>query len=1256
MIGNPKFSLDSNCKFKLYMKKIYSNWRDSALKLSFLLVFSLCTILSFGQQQVAGQVLDEFGDPVQAATVRIVGQPVGTITDLDGRWTLPASDGDVIEISFIGLSSQQFVVGQDSFSSISLAEDTASIEDVVVIGYQSQTRGDISGSVSSVNVDEAVKVPIVNASEALQGRAAGVSVINNGNPGGNPQVRIRGFGSTGAQNPLFIIDGVQTTNANVLNSINPSDILQMNVLKDGAAAIYGARAANGVVIITTKSGSYNQNGPKLSFDAYTGFSRAVNQPELLNAQQHGDVIFQSLINDGLTPSHPQYGSGATPVVPSTLQGVPVVANIAPGGTDWLDAITQDAPTTSASFGLENGTENSKFLLSANYLNRDGIQRTSGFTQGLVRLNSEFRLLNKKLTIGNHLSSSFGNTVGGNQINNALRSSPLIPTFDSNGNFGGTYNPAAGLGNARSPLAQLERGSNNFNRLFRGFGDVYASVNLFNDFTVKTSLGGALESFKQRLFTSLDPEHSEPITTNTLAEQDINNIQWTWTNTLNYVKNLGDHSINAIGGVEAVDDSSRGQQVSRTGFLFEDPDFYLLSNGSGTPLVNFAFDGSTRLSSLFGSANYGYKDKYFFTGTVREDTSSRLAPENRSEVFFSGSAAWDISKESFFPSGGTVNRLKLRASYGELGNVESLPNRADLNIFSLNEQLGNYSFGGGVAPGVILSSSGNSALVWETSESTNFGLDFGLFNDKLYGSVEYFDILTDDLIASTANSTTGPDASPASTNFGSIENTGIDLLLGYGTTTNSGFTYGFEGTFSRYKNEVVELANAFQFGNGGFRGGAVTRTEAGEPISQFFGRQVTGFDNNGRFTYEDINGDGVINDDDRTVIGTPHPDFVWGANFNAAFKGFDLTAFFNGSQGNDIYNYEKIFSDFPTFFNGNRSTRVLDSWTPTNTDAILPALSQSITNDETQPNSYFVEDGSYTRLKNLQLGYTFPSSFTESLNMESFRLYLRGTNLFTITDYQGFDPEINGQAIGSGDALTQGVDFNVFPQAQILTVGANVKFGSPRSNSTASRTTSVPIPSPSVETVEVIKEVEVEKIVEVEKEVIKEVEVEKIVEINSDSDGDGVVDSKDNCPSVAGPITNYGCPVTTTSAPTTRRVTAPSTTVVERLNFVAKSVLFDTNSDNLRSESVSSLNEIYSIMSQYPSSSFVVEGHTDDVGDAGYNKTLSQKRAQSVVNYLVSKGMSSSNLTAIGYGEEAPISSNSTEAGRQANRRVVIKLR
>lgn len=1018
------------------------------------------------QSTITGTVLDESGQPLPGANVVEKGTTNGTQTDFDGNYSLNVNDGATLIFSYIGFKSTEIAVNGQSSVNATLAEDAAALDEVIVTGYSTQTRGDLTGSVGSVDISEATKAPIVNAAEALQGRVAGVTITNNGSPGSSPVVRIRGYGTGNSNDPLYIIDGVQTDDASILNTINPADIAQMNVLKDGAAAIYGARASNGVVIITTKGGGYNMDSAKVSVDMYTGFSAATNLPELLNTEQHGDMIWQSIINDGGTPSHPQYGDGASPVTPTTLQRAPVSATVKPGGgTDWLDELYRTAITQNASITLENGNEKSKVLFSASYLNRQGIQIATGFKRGSTRLNSEFKI-GDRIKVGQHANISFENRSGGQSwYNFATRMSPLVPVYDDEGNFAGNYSNDTGLSNPNNPIAEATRQADNYAKTFRVFGDIYATLDIADGLQFKTSIGGSIKGYNDRSFRALIPESSEPISTNTLTETDSDTYEWIWNNTLSYNKTFGDHSLNALVGIEALNVTGKGKQITRTDYFFETPEYYLLSNGGGAANVAYAYDNASSLFSVFGTANYSYLGKYLFTATVRQDRSSRFIGDNASDIFPSFSAGWVVSNENFWPEDTFVSRFKLKGSWGQLGN-QSLPvDNPTYNISVLSEQYANYGFNGsgGVTQGAILQSAGNPDLKWETSETTNVGIELGFFDNKLNLEAEYFIINTKDLINQDGNlfSSTSIAANAPYVNLGSIQNKGVDASLSFADELNSGFRYGIDLNFSTYKNEVTELISAFQVGFDGFRTtGAVTRTQEGQPISSFYGRVVEGIfaseaevaasadqgftsdaDGVGRFKYSDLNGDGTIDDSDRTFIGSPHPDFTYGINLTMGYKGFDMSAFLQGSQGNDIFNNDKVYTDLPTFFNANRSVRVLDSWTPDNLDASLPALSQSITNNEGSANSFFVEDGSYMRLKNLQIGYTFDEKISGLLGMDSVRFYLQGSNLFTITGYDGVDPELQPRfnSNGSIDNLTIGVSDNNYPLASIYSLGVNLKF-------------------------------------------------------------------------------------------------------------------------------------------------------------------------------------------------------------------------
>jgi len=1025
----------------------------------FLLLLAVST-LGFSQITVTGNVSDEGSTPIPGVAVIIAGSTRGVTTDFDGNYSIDVEADDQLIFSSLGFATQTIVIGDQTTINVVLIEGVNVLDEIVVSGYTSQSRRSLSGAIGTVEVDDAIKTPVINAADALQGRVAGVQVVTSGAPGASPVVTVRGYATTNSNNPLYVIDGVQTEDANTFNSINPKDIENISVLKDGAAAIYGARASNGVIVVTTKGGGYNQKST-LNVETYYGMANVTQLPDMLNVDQHADMIWQSKINDGTPPSHPQYGSGANPAVPTVLD-VPIPnlpgyegarAFVTPGGTDWFDAIFDPASVFNFDLSASGGSESGKYHMSVNYLNREGVMIFSGFERLQTRLNSEFKI-SDRITVGEHLNISYAkrNDGVGNAVQNASFSSPLVPLRDSNGNFAGSYSNAAGTGIANSPYADLHRGKDDFAKDFFATGDVYFQWDIMDGLRFKSTAAIKMSQGHYRSFVALNPEHGEAISTNTLYEGNNISSEWTVNNTLNYTASFGNSNLDVLVGTEAVKSDYKDNNFLRTGYLFEDPEFYTASSGSGTPIVSGGRSAYS-LFSLFGTANYAFADKYFLTATLRSDKTSRFAKSNSNAIFPSFSAGWLLSDEAFFPSSSFINTMKLRASYGLLGNQSLTVSNPDVNISLLNEGLAFYPFNGqgNASAGAALASKGNPNLTWETMTATNFAVDLAMLDNKLTASIDIFSNETADLIAqdNSALSTTAIDAAAPYVNLGGMKSTGFDFSLGYGNETASGLNYSISANITSAKNEVTELI-ADSYSGFSSRMGFITRTEVGQPISSFYGRIVDGIFQNdaevaahasqdgaapGRFKYRDVNGDGQINDDDRTWIGSPHPDFTYGININLAYKNFDLSAFLNGSYGNEIYNYTKLYYDFPLFFNGNRSTAVLDSWSPSNTGASLPALSEVIQNNEaTQANSYFVEDGSYIRLRSLQIGYTLPDTIVSKLGATSARVFYSGSNLFTITDYTGLDPEF-----ATGGTLAIGVYDSNYPVSSVSSLGVSINF-------------------------------------------------------------------------------------------------------------------------------------------------------------------------------------------------------------------------
>ena len=1030
------------------------------MKKAFFVVLMLSSSLIFAQDSISGSVSDADNNPIPGATIVVQGTNTGVVTDFDGNYQINASAGDQLTFSSLGFGSQTITVGNQNQINVTLMSSVDILDEVVVSGYQTQQRRSLSGAIGTVDTDEAFKTQVTNAAEALQGRVAGVQVTSGGGPGAAPVIRIRGYATTNDNSPLYVIDGIQTTDANVMRDINPKDIENISVLKDGSAAIYGARASNGVIVVTTKKGSYNSKNT-FEVSATYGISEVTRSPDMLNVQQHADMTWQSILNDGNVPSHPQYGSGPTPSVPVFLN-VPMPsgpeyagagAKVQPGGTKWFDEVFDPADVTEVSVSASGGSEQGKYHMSARYLKQEGVIIHTGFESVSTRLNSEFKI-GDKITISENLNIAYDKegTTSGNPMQNAAFSSPLVPVRDTNGNFAGTYSNAARVGIANNPVADLARGKNDYNKNLRVIGDVSFKWQITPELLFKTSAGITMRDLNGRYFTALNPEHGEAISNNTLSEQSFRQDEWVVTNFLNYKNSFGDHTLDVLVGTEATKSNYKGFGALRTGYLFEDPSFYLLSNGSGVPVISGGGASSSSIFSLLATANWSYGGKYFATATVRKDDTSRFAQAEADAIFPSVSGAWLVSSEDWFES--TVfDTLKIRASYGELGNQQIGGSNLDVNISGLSEGTGFYAFSGsgGATAGAVIASKGNPLLTWETMTSTNFAFDMGFLDNKLTATIDVFSNETTGLVAQDTQkiSTTAIDAAAPYTNLGSMKSTGFDLSLNYSDTTSSGVTYSINANATKAQNEVTELISESYSGSSD-RIGTMTRTSVGEPISYFYGRNVLGIFQTaaevaahatqdgagvGRFKYEDVNNDGVINDNDRTKIGDPHPDLIFGVNLNLAYKAWDMSMFWNGSMGNDIFDYTALYYETPYFFNGGRSTAVLDSWSPTNTGAALPALSETILNNEfTSANSFFVRDGSYLRLRTLQIGYTLPDTIASKLGASSARVYYNGTNLLTLTDFTGLDPEVPRSG-----ALDIGVYNAQYPTNSVSSLGINIKF-------------------------------------------------------------------------------------------------------------------------------------------------------------------------------------------------------------------------
>ena len=1062
--------------------------------------------VAFGQdRKVTGSVKDAKGDGIPGVSVAVKGTTTGSTTDVNGAFTLTVKSANAeLQVTSVGYVSQTVALAGRSSVSITLQDDVSQLNEVIVTGYASQRKKDITGAVTVVSAKELNAVPTASVTQMLQGRAAGVTVGNDNSPGGGTMVRVRGFGSINNNSPLYVIDGVPTQGT--LNQINPNDIESMQVLKDASAAsIYGARAANGVVIITTKRGSEGE--PKITFDMYTGMQDVGKTLDLLNTKELGQYYYESEIGAGKaagTSPSAQYRFGADGsqtiadyIYPNVYGELPsnytytndiadpklgsTAFNITKAnklGTDWQHEIFGPAKIQNYQVGATGGSKGGKFAISANYFSQDGILKYTGYQRFSVRANTEFKKGN--LTFGENFTVTYDEKIGvpsgnnneSNPIMFAIRVQPIIPVFDITGGpkaLGGTntsdLNGFAGsrgsnLGNAPNPLARQWREKDNPVKGTHIFGNVFAEYEIIKDLKARTSLGFEYNNLNQSAYLNRDIEAAEPRSSNSLTVSNSYDRTVTWYNTLNYNKVIGDHTVNVLVGTEAVSTYGFGFNAARSNFAFDDPSYRYLNNGSAAGLSNAGGGATiTALFSQFGKVNYAYKDFLLADFTIRRDGSSRFSPAYRYGVFPAFSVGMRLTELAFMKDLTFINDLKIRGGWGKTGN-QLIPNVYNAyTLYTPNPDNNAYDISGSgnsIATGFDIAQFGNTNGRWETNTSTNVGVDASLWNNKLDVTLDIYSRTTSDMLTQVPIPKTAGTATIPYVNIGEVNNSGFDLNVTYRDKIGD-LRYTIGAMYSVYKNNVVKLnddPNATIFGFS-TRLPAISVTKAGLPIASFYGYIVDGvikddaeaasapkfgsYTRAGVFKFRDVNGDGIITAADKTIIGNPHPDFTYGLNVALGYKNWDLTVFAQGVQGNELFNYLKYWTDFNTF-QGNRSKDMLyNSWKKPGDNALLPRLNS---NDGTsqQISSYFVEDGSYMRIKNIQLTYTVPSSIVSKLKLSSLQVYLQGQNLFTFTKYKGLDPDINLRTSGNDNQdIHMGIDEGAFPVAKSYNIGLKVGF-------------------------------------------------------------------------------------------------------------------------------------------------------------------------------------------------------------------------
>lgn len=1033
------------------------------------------------QQKINGTVLDASTNlPIVGATIKIVGKTDATSTDADGKFQLNASKGDILEISYVGYLKTEFPVADAATVTIKLTEDLSSLEEVVVTGYGTQRKKDLTGSVAVVDVAQLKQTPAASAVESLQGRATGVQVVVDGAPGSTPQIKIRGFSTINNNEPLYVIDGVPFEGK--LSWLNQNDIETMQVLKDASAAsIYGARANNGVVIITTKTGRSGK--PQIAVDGYYGLQvpRTSTFPKMLTPQQSLDL---DNIANNESETLPEYliagakkGHEITPAdvdmskynyLGKDRSTFYQITKANHEGTKWFDELSQVAPTQSYQLSATGGGENSTYALSGGYLKQKGTLIHTGFERFNVRTNTSFSAFDNKLRFGENMQYSFTrgygigvnpNTAGGYQgegsvLGFAYRIHNLIPVYDEGNNFAGSL---GGWGNGENPVAMAYRAKDDVNMSNFFFGNAFAEYDVIDGLTLKTNFGMRYENYNGVDISYPNPEFTEGGFNNGVSEYFGYTTEWTWTNTLNYRPNLGeDHSLNVLLGTEAIANRNRQLNGSRNGYFTMSSLDYLYVGAGTTNLGNNGTGSVGSMFSIFGKADYSFKDRYILSLTVRRDGSSNFGANNLYGTFPGISGAWRISEEEFLQDASWLNDLKFRAGYGVTGN-QRIPGYQFLNRFAPNINTSSYPINGAVETGIWQTSYANPDVKWEEVSSLNLGLDFSILQGDIDGSFDWYNKSTTDMLfrVPMPSSTVGGADAPYQ-NIGEMNNKGIEFSLGYhyGHRQNKDFTLDITGNISRNVNKIVSLAPSIkQVNYGVFRSMETSILRPGDPFASFFGYNVIGIYQDasdvsnsaayqgarpGALKYEDINGDGIIDANDRTIIGSPHPDFVYSLNISGAYKKFDFSMYFYGSQGNDLYEATRYFTDFGVF-SGQKSVRLLDAWSPENPGSMIPSFGgDKASAYEYATSSYYVQDGSFLKLKNLQLGYNFDTKkiFNENTSFNKFRVYFAVSNVFTITKYQGLDPEISSTP---SDYPALGVDFGIYPQARQYMVGLSLGF-------------------------------------------------------------------------------------------------------------------------------------------------------------------------------------------------------------------------
>jgi TonB-linked SusC/RagA family outer membrane protein len=1038
------------------------------------------------QKRVTGKVNDAAGNPLTGVNILEKGTINGAITDIDGNFTITvASSNSTLVFSFIGYITQELTVGTQLAVNVVMAEAVSTLDEIVVVGYSTQTRKSLTGAVSTVNAASLAESSASNPVQRLQGKVAGVSVLNQHTPGEGSTLRIRGMTTINDANPLFVVDGIPGGN------YSPNDVESITILKDAAAqSIYGARAANGVVLITTKSGKKNQK-INMTVNIRQGISKNATHYDLLNTQEWGEMLWLEAKNAGITNyNHVQFGNGPTPVIPDyifptkTAEGSPLVdpklydnklavvdgtdtyliAKASPG-TDWMKEASRNADFKDYTVDVTGGSSNTTYAFLLGYTKEDGVFKWTGFDRYSFRANINSSPA-KWVDIGTNLSGNYTNDYGyqGNDnsessiVSWTYRLPTMVPLYDISGKtYGGSR--SAGMGNAQNAVFLLDKNQYDYTKRMNLTGNSYIKLNLMKGLSAQTRVGINYYSYNQQDVNFVEVAAAERGTYDYYSKRGEFGMDWTWTNTIDYSLITGQHNIKAIVGTEAYSNESEFFAANRSEYSILDLNYMDLNTGLRS--INNSGEGTGKYSlfSIFGRLNYTFADKYMLEAVLRRDGSSRFGNQKYG-VFPAVSLGWRVSQEDFMASTKSwLDDLKLRVGYGVVGN-DRMNNYNSYSQYAVAFNTAMYPINGSNTTtgttGFAQTRFGNPDVKWESTATTNIGIDAN-FLKHFTLNVDLWQRITSDMLYPKQLPLIYGTATTPSINIGEMKNTGFDITMGYSNTLlNGDLTFSADVVFSHYKNELTKLTdNAGDFYAGStYREMIYTRTQTGRAFPEFFGYIVEGifqtqaevdawpkafgatgtYNKPGYFKYKDVDGNGYIDAADRTYIGSPHPDFTAGLSLNIDYKGFFVSTTLYASVGNDVVNYTSRFIDYTQFESGKSHRRLYESWgspylNGDNSKATMPMILSNDTPHQ-QPSTAFIEDGSFLRMKTLRVGYDVNRLLKNKLN--SLQIYFQGSNLFTVTKYSGLDPEI------AGAGINMGVDQGAWPTAKQFMFG--ITFG------------------------------------------------------------------------------------------------------------------------------------------------------------------------------------------------------------------------